>query len=150
MVVVAGTHKRQRLAAAQYEQSVRGSGSSGSSSTSFTAEQVHAGAEARKLLKEIYILRKPMTAKDLAILCYWLGNNGGCGVGDLGMAPERKNESNFSAHVKLILGREFEDPDLYYAEVPQNNKKGVVRQHMSISFRAPTDTIPAFLGTWVC
>ena len=140
------TNKRLRTAAAQYEQSLHGPSAVSSNTSQHTTEQIAAGEEARKLLKEMYILRKPLTAKDIAVLCYWLGKNGGCGLGDLGLSPERKNESNFSAHVQLILGREFEDPELYYADVPQNSKKGVIRESMSIPFRPPTDTMPEYLG----
>jgi hypothetical protein len=132
--------KRARLLAGAYD----ASGSGGSDD----AKQ-KAGKEIRKILKEL-LLTDVLKAKHLCLVSYWATLAGMCGVEDLAMFPDRKNESNFSAHVKLVLGREMKDPNLEYVSMPTVSKKGGVREFQEIPFMPITECIPDDVGVRVC
>ena len=108
-------------------------------------EKEEAGKRLRTRLITMHI-KKEMSAKDVCLIAYGITEAGGVGLSDLAMGPTRCNDSNFAQHLKLILGREFQDNDLYYAEVPLVLKKGCARERVSIPFNLPTESTFEFLN----
>ena len=75
-------------------------------------DAIQAGQELRKLLIGLFC-ENHVSAKTLCLIAYYTTKGRGSGVTDLSMHPDRVSDSNFSAHLKLALSKEFDDPEVH-------------------------------------
>jgi len=93
------------------------------------------GCELRKFLWLSHLTSKKVDATFLAQLSYHITQAGGVGVEDLAMTPESKHGSE---HIRLLLGQEFEDPELYYVKTPMYDKIVAERKEVSMPIHLPS------------
>ena len=93
------------------------------------------GAALREFLILSYSTQKVVTAAFVAQLCCLIvDNGGGNGIHDLAYKTTR----SASEHLKLIMAREFGDPNLDYVETPVYLTKSASRSSVSMPVQLPS------------
>ena len=87
-----------------------------------------------------------MDATFLSELAWHITCAGGTGVEDLGLPPESHSGAK---HIKLLLGHEFTDPDLYYVKAPLHDKITSQRIETSIPIHLPSAVFEEHLESHV-
>ena len=82
-----------------------------------------------------------VTAAFIGELCHRITNLGGRGVSDLACSTR-----NSSKHLKLVLGREYKAPDLYYVKSALYNKKAAARISEQVPIHLPSEIFSKELG----
>jgi hypothetical protein len=93
------------------------------------------GVELRKFLWTSYLSNKKVDATFLAELAWRITKAGGRGVEDIGSNPKFNHGHD---HVKLLLGRDFKDPELHYVSAPMFNKITSERVNVDIPMHMPS------------
>jgi hypothetical protein len=78
-----------------------------------------------------------MDAGKLCIIAYYCTQIGGQGLEDLSVNPKYATK-NGSALVKLVKGKTFQDPELYYCNCPMFDKKAAERTSCRTPLRLPS------------
>ena len=97
-----------------------------------------AGEALRKLLVGKYAAGE-MPAADLCRIAYYHTESGGHGLSDLSFPPSQADHHG-SRHVQKMLQRELSKPDLFYVDVPLQDKHAGKRVVHSIPVRLPSET----------
>ena len=91
-----------------------------------------------KALREFLVLsftrNAVVTAFFIGELCNLITNAGGGGVADLACSKAH----NSSRHLKLVLGREYHDPDLHYVATAAYDKKSASRASVKVPTHLPS------------
>jgi hypothetical protein len=75
-------------------------------------------------------------------LSHYVSEAGAKGLEDFNIGPESANlTKNAARHVRIVLEKEFANPDYYDIAVPMHDKKQVVRTHTMVSCRLPHECI---------
>ena len=85
-------------------------------------------------------LVKELSARDVCCLCHEATLAGMVGVDDLGMRP-RDDDADYNDHLKLVLVKEYQSPDLYYSKVPLQARKSPSRVMESTPFNLPSEAL---------
>jgi len=96
----------------------------------------HAGQQLWNLLVLEYA-GKQLTAALLCKIAHWATLAGATGVAELAIDPKWADK-NGSRHAKLVLGRHYELPDLYFTEAPMYEKKDCHRSISKIPMQLPS------------
>ena len=97
--------------------------------------QVEAGKKLREFLWMSHLSSRTVDATFLCELSWHITSSGGRGVEDLGLPP---GSANGAKHVKLMLGQNFTDPDLYYVKTPLFDKKTAERLETRVPVHLPS------------
>ena len=89
----------------------------------------------RKFLWMSYLTGTSVDAQFLGHLAWHIGKCGGHGVDDFAVNP---NSNMGHAKIKLLLGREFDDPDLTYPSTVLHDKKTDQRIEARIPIHVPS------------
>ena len=100
-------------------------------------EQNHVdhGIALRKFVWLSHLSNKTVDATFIAELAWHITKAGGKGMEDLGASPESTHKSD---HIRLLLGQEFKDPNLYYVKSPLFNKHTGERVECNIPMHLPS------------
>jgi hypothetical protein len=96
------------------------------------------GKRFRGLLVGKYAAGK-WTGAEIAELAHWHTISGGCGAEDLGVKPGMEQHAN--EHIKLVLGRDFVQPELAYFKCPLIEKGTNRKEMVSIPVRLVHETL---------
>lgn len=91
------------------------------------------GKKLREFMVLNYTRSAVVTAYFIGELCNLITNAGGRGVADLASSTH-----NSSRHLKLVLGKEYIDPDLYYIDTPAYSKKSASRTSVRMPIELPS------------
>ena len=94
-----------------------------------------AGKELRKFLWMAYLTSANVDAKFLGHLAWHITKCGGQGVEDFVVNP---TSDMGHARIKLVLGREFDDPELDYYSCPIHDKKSDQRSEARMPIQLPS------------
>ena len=96
------------------------------------------GHRLRLFLIQKYVLGK-MPAEEVTLISYFHTHSGGCGVEDLALHPSRS--SGWADHVDLVVGKEFDLPELYRCPVPVFTKQSCTRESIDFPVYLPSRSI---------
>ena len=94
-----------------------------------------AGRALRKFLWLGYLTNKTVDAKFLGHLAYYIGQCGGQGLEDLAVSPS--SDKGYQ-RIKLLLGRDFDDPELEYTNTALHDKKHNQRVEQRVPVHLPS------------
>ena len=97
-----------------------------------------AGKHLRKFLWMSYLTGSAVDASFLGHLAWHIRESGGRGVDEFAVNP---NSNMGHAKIKLLLGREFEDPELHYVTTALHDKKNDQRIETKIPIRLPSSIL---------
>ena len=100
----------------------------------FELHSADPGAALREFVVLAYSTQKVVTAAFVGELCKLISDAGGQGVKDLSFSNGRKA----SQHLKLVLARDFGDPDLDYVQTPIYTKRSASRSSISMPVQLPS------------
>jgi hypothetical protein len=99
--------------------------------------------EFRKVLFE-WLLLGSMDAAKISTIAFFCSELGIRGMSDLATNPKNGNSSkNGSAKVKLLLSREFRNPQMTYVTIPTYDKLACQRSSQDIPVRLPSNIFPS-------
>lgn len=95
------------------------------------------GSGLREFLAHSYAVQQQVDASFLVELCWHITHSPAHTVADLALHPKQA-ASNGSRHVKLVLGKNYKDPDLYYVTAPVFDKRQSSRTRTQIPLHLPS------------